>query len=84
MWADIEKISAFSKEKNLILIADEAHGTHTKYISGISAMPDISVLSFHKNLPLFNSINILYTKSCGLTSGGEKNNGNRSHGFINE
>lgn len=53
--ADLKKISAFCKEKNIISIADEAHGSHfyfsDKSNTAIDMGFDISVLSFHKNLP---------------------------------
>ncbi len=51
MSTDLEKIINISKEKKLIVIVDEAHGTHLRYIEKKPLKPDISILSFHKNLP---------------------------------
>jgi len=51
MWAKMDEISAFLKSNNLILICDEAHGTHFRYLHNKNFKPDISILSFHKNLP---------------------------------
>lgn len=55
MWAELEKIINFSKEKNLISIVDEAHGSHYYYFdkenTAINLGADIAILSFHKNLP---------------------------------
>ncbi len=53
--AELKKIASFCRKKYLISIADEAHGGHFYYIkdkeTAINAGFDISVLSFHKNLP---------------------------------
>lgn len=55
MSADIRAIYDFCRENNLISIADEAHGTHFYYMDDCETAGkcgfDISVLSFHKNLP---------------------------------
>ncbi len=51
MSAKLSEIIAIAKEKKLIIIVDEAHGTHLRYIDKNPLKPDISILSFHKNLP---------------------------------
>ncbi len=51
METDLEAITEIAAKKGVILIVDEAHGTHLRYMGKNVLKPDISILSFHKNLP---------------------------------
>jgi len=51
MFAKEEEVIKMSRKAGLVTIFDEAHGTHIKYLEKREINPDISILSFHKNLP---------------------------------
>ena len=65
---DIEKISNFLHNNNIILIVDEAHGAHFNFShnfpkSAIQCGADIVIQSFHKTLPSFTRCGVLHLNS---------------------
>lgn len=65
---DIEKISNFLHNNNIILIVDEAHGAHFNFShnfpkSAIQCGADIVIQSFHKTLPSFTQCGVLHLNS---------------------
>ncbi|MDR0222912.1 MAG: aminotransferase class I/II-fold pyridoxal phosphate-dependent enzyme [Oscillospiraceae bacterium] len=52
--SDIKSIAALAKENNMLLLADEAHGTHFYFgenlpVAGIEAGADMAAVSMHKS-----------------------------------
>ena len=69
--SDIKKISAVLREKNIILIVDEAHGAHFKFHNefpetALENGADIVVQSLHKTLPALGQSALLHA-GAGLS-----------------
>ena len=64
--ADIKKISELLHEKNILLLVDEAHGTHLQFseklISAMDAGADLSAQSTHKTLGSLTQTSMLLAR----------------------
>lgn len=74
---DVKNISELSKKHNTILIVDEAHGAHLRFLSEelkdknypVSALylgADIVIQSLHKTLPAFNQLALIHLANCNI------------------
>lgn len=66
---DIERLSRYTQKTGRILIVDEAHGSHLKVDSSLSAIDmgaDIVVHSFHKTLPSLTQSAVLHVAGEGI------------------
>lgn len=66
--ADIRSIAKLCKEKDILLLVDEAHGAHFNFSSllpecAINLGADIAVTSFHKTLPALTQTAVLNVSS---------------------
>lgn len=64
LCGNIENLSKYCNKNNIILLIDEAHGSHFPYSESLpsTAMElgaDISVNSFHKTLPAFTQASVI-------------------------
>lgn len=69
--SDISAIASICKQKNVLLIVDEAHGAHllspeSMPISALECGADIVIHSLHKTLPALTQTGVLH---CGHDSG---------------
>lgn len=67
MCCKIEEIAKLAHENNLLLIVDEAHGSHFALsnklpISAIDAGADIVINSVHKTLPSFTQTSVIHVQ----------------------
>ncbi len=66
--SDLEKIAELTHEKGMLLLVDEAHGSHFGFnerlpMSALAAGADMTAQSIHKTLPAMTQSSMLHVKS---------------------
>ncbi|QQR55920.1 MAG: aminotransferase class I/II-fold pyridoxal phosphate-dependent enzyme [Candidatus Melainabacteria bacterium] len=64
--SDVRSIARFCHDKNIPLIADEAHGAHLFKTSALLSGADISVQSWHKTLSALTQTGVVHVSSTSL------------------